>query len=296
MRIVKGREATLRLYIEDEDGDLMVATGTPTVAVTRVSSGAAVSGIGTVTNPSTGLYEAVLPAQDDFDRLHAVWSYEVSGNSRTEEAHYTIVESRLVPMRLLKTDTKIAALSPAPTSAQLLDLIQVVEDWVNRALKFPYCEESFTRTFRIKKPTQVLMIPQVLYPRSITAVTIDDVAFTADEIEDIKINKFGVERGATGWSFLTGTTPGSGGWPVGRYTVVGTHGPNPDSMPAPADLRRAALTLARYAVRTNNWSERARQVQTQDAVLTFSMPSPDRPTGLPEVDAVVGGYGHKPVV
>lgn len=296
MRIVKGREATLRLYVEDEDGDLIAATGTPTVVVTRASNGAAVSGIGAVSNPSTGLYEAVLPSQTQFDRLTALWSYEVSGSTRSTTAHYTVVAERLVPLRILKTDPKIAALSPAPTSAQLLDLVQVIEDWINRAMKFPYCEESFTRTFRIKKPTQQLMIPQVVYPRTITSVTLDDVAFSAEEVEDIKVNKFGVERGVTAWSFLTGTTPSDGGWAPGRYVITGTHGPSPDAMPDPADLRRAALTLARYAIRTNNWSERARQVQTQDAILTFSMPSADRPTGLPEVDAVVGGYGHKPVV
>lgn len=294
MRIVKGREATLRLYCENEGGTLVAATSTPTLAITN-TAGTVVSA-GSVTNPSTGLYEAVVAPQSSFTDLHAIWSYAVSGNSRTEEQHYTIVAERLVPLSTLATDAKISDVTPAVTTVQLLGLINQVEDWIVRALKFPYCEQAFTRTFTVKKTTQVLHIPRVLYPKSVTAVTRDDIVFTADEIDDIKIDTYGIERGTTGWSFLTGSNPNAGGWQPGRYVISGTHGPSPELAYIPADLRRAALSLARYAIRTNNWSERARQVQTQDAVLTFSMPSPDRPTGLPEVDAVVTGYGHKPVV
>jgi hypothetical protein len=76
-------------------------------------------------------------------------------------------------------------------------------------------------------------------------------------------------------------------------------------MPAvPGDLRWAAARFASYiAKRTSQLGasgsllpERAASVSTEGGLIVFAVPTQDRPTGLPEVDAVLFRYAMVDIV
>ena len=59
---------------------------------------------------------------------------------------------------------------------------------------------------------------------------------------------------------------------------------------APGFTIVAMLTLARYCARGSNFPERASQIMSEQSLITFSTPSPNKPTGLPEVDGVLSRH------
>jgi hypothetical protein len=106
-----------------------------------------------------------------------------------------------------------------------------------------------------------------VYAGSINGVALDPVA-------DIPMLR--VLDGALAWADYRP-------WISGRYQMWFTHG----AINPPADLRAATQKLISHAAKVSNYPERAAQVITEGATILFSLPSPDRPTGLPEVDAVL---------
>lgn len=282
MRAVLNREAVVRLRVEDEGGTLVAATSTPALTVTKVDGTSVTPG--SVTAESTGVYVATIPPQAALDVLTCNWSYAVSGNTRSYTEKVAIVRDRVAPLWAFREDPELAELS----TTAFLRVVERVEDWFEDALNFPIADRWFTRTWRVRRPTTGLVIPQVPFPKTITAVTVNDTAFTAADLTDLDIVRNTVERGVTGNPFLTGV---SHPWMDGQYTVTGTCGPPEDwNARCPEDLQRAAVILARYLSRGSNYPERARQVLTDGANIILSTPSADRPTGLPDVDGVVARY------
>lgn len=286
MHAVLNRETVVRLRVDDEGGNLIPADGTPTLTV-ETADGDPVTP-GAVAAEATGLYASTIPAQVAVTDLVANWSYAVSGSNRSRRQVVRVVSERLVEPWRLREDTELATLS----NVAIIQLMDVVQDWFRDALKFPVAEEYFTRTFRVRNQTSELLIPDTPFPVSIAAVKVDQTVFTSDEIADLQIVGGTVERGISADPFLTGGWPGGcrHAWAPGLYTVTGTHGPRDDWQELPEDLRRAAGILARYVSRKSNYPERARAVATDGAQIVLSTPSADRPTGLPDVDGVVGRY------
>jgi hypothetical protein len=282
VRAVLNRETTVRLRVDDEGGNLVAATTTPTLTVTT-AAGAAVTP-GTVTSESTGVYKSTLPAQSALTVLTCNWTATVSGANRTVTQSVRVVSDRAVALWRYREDEELAVLS----DLALIRLADTVEDWFRDALRFPLGEEYVSITFRKRRQSMGLLIPTAPFPVTVTAVSVNDTAFTSAEIADLTVVGNEVERGITADPFLTGSNGYA--WPEGQYTVTGTHGPRNDWLATPDDLQRAAVTLARYISRGSNYPERARQIATDGALITLSTPTPDRPTGLPDVDGVVGRY------
>lgn len=283
MRSVLNRETVVRLRVDDEGGNLVAAETTPTLAVTTAAGETVTPG--TVTSESAGVYKSTLPAQSALTVLTCNWTASVSGSgSRTVTEQIRVVSDRAVPLWRYREDDELVALS----DLALIRLADTVEDWFRDALRFPLSEEYFSTTFRKRRQSMGLLIPSAPFPVTITAVSVTDRPLSAAEIADLRVVGNVVERGITADPFLTG---GNGyAWPEGLYTVTGTHGFREDWVAVPSDLERAAVTLARYISRGNNYPERARQIATDGALITLSTPTPDRPTGLPDVDGVVGRY------
>lgn len=276
MRAVLNREVVVRLRVDDDSGALVAPVSLPTLTVTD-PDGATVT-VGTVTNTSLGVYEATVDPQSVLTRLTATWSIPVSGGfTRVVDEAVEIVERRVVPLHRLREDPELAELS-AESMGRLAD---IVEDWFKSALHFPPVREYVEQTFRPHRETTVVYVPDVVYPKALRSVTVDGVAM---DLDDYEITAGGVYT-AAGWR------------PDSTVTIGIEHGgPRPFDGGLPAELVRAAIILARYANRGNNYPERARQVATEGALITFSAPSPDRPTGLPEVDSVVTKYAFPVVI
>lgn len=110
--------------------------------------------------------------------------------------------------------------------------------------------------------------PGALYSGAINGVALDPV-------KDVPY--LVVLQGALAWADYRP-------WISGRYQVWLTHGQvNPTQ-----DIRWAAQKLVSHYGQAVPYPDRASQVVTEGATINFALPGgPDRPTGLPEVDAVL---------
>lgn len=271
MRVALNREATVRLRVDDDSGALVSPTATPTITVTDVNGSAVTPG--SVSNVSTGLYASVLPPQAALTRLTVQWSYALSGHSRVERDVVSVVDRRLVPFWRIREDSELGGLS----AVNMTRLADTVEDWLSVALGFPAAKEYDSDSVRVSRDSTTLRMPRAPFVSAVRAVTIDG---TAQTVSDFTVEPNGSIRYKAGFRF------GS------LVEVKYEHGPSPEFVGgvSPADLERVAVILARYTNRSSNYPERARQVATEGALITFSAPAADRPTGLPEVDTLVSRY------
>jgi hypothetical protein len=123
----------------------------------------------------------------------------------------------------------------------------------------------------------------VLFPRTIATVTVDGVAETptawALYPEGIVARDEGV---------FTYTKPGR------NVVITGTAGV---TSTAPAQIAWACRTLARYYALSlhNRVDDRALQIQNDFGTVTLAQPggTPERPTALPEVNAVLNRNRHR---
>lgn len=294
MRAVAGRPTTLRWHLTDDVGNILSPDVETNVTVSVVA-GDGTTAIATnqtaAFNADYGYYEWSLPPQTKLDSLVATWSATVDSLVYTEPVTVDVVASRLVEPFQLINDPDLAALVAAGPEPLLL-LVDQVEEGLRDILGYPPVLEGFRTMVDTLRGTLMdslyvsgtvdglpygwgagkMLIPGVKFPSQIYAGTINGVAM--DPTNDVA--KLTVENGCLVW---TDYRP----WISGRYTFWGTHGEvNP-----PRELRQVALKLIHHVGQTVDYPDRAYQVVTEGATIMFSMPSPDRPTGLPEVDAVL---------
>jgi hypothetical protein len=287
MRAVKGREAVLRVRVDDEDGTLTAADSTPTVVVTD-GDGTVVSGVSAVESESTGVYKATVPPRTELDILTATWSVVISGVTRTVVEPIIVQAERYAPLWFLREDTELSTV----TGATFMHLVDAVEDWFESALQFPAVETPLRKTFDAPGGKS-LKVPGAPFPKSIIAVTEGETVMSQADIDDLSVVDGGFEfQYAGSHDIIYGCATRQ--WALGRKTVHITHGGPWDAVPN--DLVRAVRTLARYVNRGSNYPERARMVQTDGAMITFSTPDAMRPTGLPDVDGVINRYRLPTVV
>lgn len=289
MRAIRNREIVIRLRVDDEGGALTAATGTPTVSVTD-GSGAAVAGVSAVTNEAVGLYKATIPPRSQLDNLTVTWSAVVGGFTRQVVEQVKVVADRLVPLWRLRQDPELDALE----NENLLRCAEAVEEWFADALHFPPVDESYRATFNHPGGAR-LRVPGVWYPKTALSISQGDTALTAGELAELRVVDGAFEFQNSG-AFDVVLGVGQKVWGSGRKTVWITHGAPTDWVGVPEDLVRAASVLARYIARGSNYPERARTVQTEGAIINFSTPNHDRPTGLPEVDGAVNRYKVDPAL
>lgn len=291
MRAVADRPIVVRVSAEDETGALIAqGTGLPTVSVVD-GAGTAVTGVTVASDSPAGTYKVTIPARSQLDRLTITTDVTPSGGSvyRTR-AYVDVVSERLVPLSRLKEDAEMASLS-ATVLARIAD---GVEDWFRSALQFPAVQEGARVKWGLSIAKRKLTVPGVYYPWEFYSLSLNGDAIA---LADFEIVDGGLVR-ETNASFLTGVAPTDGFYP-GTYLAHVRHGADfGEGMESPPeDLRRAAAVLARYVSRTSsNFPERATRVVTQETEIVFAFPSPERPTGLPEVDTAITRYRAQAVV
>jgi hypothetical protein len=294
VRAVVGRPATLRWQLTDDVGDVLTPTGSVTVSVVAGDGATPVAGPLTATlNATNEAYEVALPPQSQLDTLTATWSAPVAGVAYSATTVIDVVAQRLVDPYILRQDSIIQAIfSGAQGPLQLVQLMDQVEEGIRYILGYPPVLEGFRTEWDTLRGTLndalyvsgtvnglpygwgagKMRIPGTKIPVQIYSGTINGVAL--DPINDVP--KLNIENGMLVWADYRP-------WISGRYQWWGTHG---ESNPA-ADLRWAAKKLCHHFAQTSDFPDRAYSITTEAASILFSMPSPDRPTGIPEVDAVL---------
>lgn len=130
----------------------------------------------------------------------------------------------------------------------------------------------------------ILRSPYVL---SVTSATEDGVAVT----DDLRVTSGILRR----YSDATSYTPV--GWTSGRGNVSVTYKAGYSAAP-PADIKEAALAAARWHIleqrASNVHSPRQTSITNEmGGTVNFAVAGTDRPTGYPDVDAVIIGWRDK---
>lgn len=267
MRIEVRRPAKVSVTFDDEAGKPLTLADVAFVitdgADTIIDSGAA-----TTAAAATGIWTAEIPARQQLDHLTVTFT----GGGHTLAVHAEVVAERLVPLHRLQAAMREAAPDlyegKEPDPVLLRRAADAAEDWIDDALNYPAVRRPVRARFRhaggcFLRPRNVIH-PGELYELAINGAAID----VADAIV---FDRFA-------WENASGTA-----WPVGPATLWGTHG-----LAQPGeDLRRAATVLARYLARTSKVPERATAMTTESTQIIFSRPDHRKPTGLPDVDAVI---------
>jgi hypothetical protein len=303
MRAAAGRPATLRWQLTDDVGDVLTPDGN---VVVKVYAG---DGVTVVAGPTNATYDAsnkvfvyTLPGQAQLDSLTAQWSCLVGGIAYNATTQIDIIGQRLVDPFILRQDSVINSVFTGLGGAMaLVSLMDQIEQGISSILGYPVVLEGFREQWDTLRGTLndalyvsgtvnglpygwgagKMLIPQVRMPVQIYAGSVNGV--TMDPTNDVA--KLLVQTGALVWSDYRP-------WISGRYSMWGTHGdPNPSE-----ELRRVAAKLVKHWATTTSFPDRAFSITTEGAQIMFSMPTPERPTGIPEVDGILNRIGMIKVI
>lgn len=168
------------------------------------------------------------------------------------------------------------------------DRLEEAHDWIAGIVERE-CETSFVvRTVTAERTTGSGLCALRLkdpYVRSVTAVTVDGVVYSAPELAALYLEDGYLEQPiGTVWSDAT----------RGNVTVTYTAG---YATAPPADLKQAMMRGARNWVLTNAaWSgkdSRATSINNEYGNIQLMVATVDHPTGLPDVDATIMAWARK---
>jgi len=272
-KILVATPATIRavFYVGETPTDV----GAVTVTVTR-ADGTAVAGVGAVSSPSPGVYEASLPDQDDLNLLTATWD----SASRTVTTLHEIVGGFYAELAEIRALDALSNTAKYPTAklemarAQAEDRFQDATgvSWVPRFQR-DVLDGANTTTLRLTR----------IRPRTVLSTTINGTAVA--DLTTLRVYEHGLIERAGGVTF---PREASGG---GRNVVVEyVHGFDQP----PEDLRQAFLTYVRYLLLDSNSRipDRASVMSTDLGTFQLTTAGFNRPTGLPDVDAVLMNHDH----
>jgi hypothetical protein len=305
VRAVIGRPTTLTVMVADALGNpTQVDDATDvTVDIFDGAGVAVVAGALATDDAVTGVYSYVLAPRPELDTFNVVWHATVGGYPETIADTLRLVGNRVLSPADIAADDVLQGLTPARRG----EVLDSVEDLLADVLGFPAVLEGTRVDFDARRGTfaegaygswlaagigpaglsgaqggERLIVPGVVRPQQVFSLSINGTAAAIDVVGEF--------RAGTGFLIWTG----SRSWPSGHYEMWLSHG-----LPyVPGDLRDAAATLARYMAKRKITAgkmnsllpERTASLTTEGAVIVFAVPTPDRPTGLPEVDSVLARY------
>jgi hypothetical protein len=273
-RILAGTAGTVEVLNYDSDGPPANAgVGDGSAAVTD-SAGVAIAGSPfTATNVSTGLYRFQLPAAlTTLDTYSVAWTMP---DATTRASEFELVGSFIFTIASLRAfDTALANASTYPAAA-IRDARELVEDRFERAAGV-----SFTLRGR----------REVIDGSGRSTLWLDERLIS--RLVHVKVSGT-VQTGVTfdEHGKLTGSFPAG----VRNVEVLYEHG----HMPTPAPIHDAAKRYAREMLVKGAFDDlsRATGIQTELGFYRITQAGKERPTGIPDVDAVLAAYDrHMPNV
>lgn len=272
-KILVATPATLRatFYVGETPTDV----GAVTVAVTR-ADGTAVAGVGAASSPTPGVYEAALPAQAAPNMLTATWT----ATTRTLTTFHEIVGGFYAELADIRALDALANTSKYPTP-KLETARAQAEDRFEDATGVSWVPR-YRRDVLSGDNTAQLLLGRVR-PRTVKAVTIAGVA--AADLSLFRLYDHGAIERTTGATWPRDAHGGGG-----NIVVEYVHGYDQP----PEDVRQAFLTYVRYLLLDSNSRipDRASVMSTDLGTFQLTTAGFNRPTGLPDVDAVLMNHDH----
>jgi hypothetical protein len=274
-RILINTPATLTATFYD-GGETAVDPGTVTVTITRadgtaVATAAATSGSGAAARTYT------LAAQTRLDHLTAVWS---GTGGRQLTTHHEVAGGFYADLPEIRALDALGNTSKYP-SATLERARWQAEDKFEDATGVAWVPRHDRQVLFGDNTTQLLL--RWARPRSLIAVTVNGTAVT--DLTTFSLYDTGIIERQTGVVWTRGVTS------TGNVTVEYTHGYDRP----PEDLRQAFLAYVRYLVldTTSRIPDRASSYSTEFGTFQLVTAGFLRPTGLPEIDAVLNEHSHR---
>lgn len=307
MRAVVGRPTTLTVMVADALGNpTQVDVDTAVTVDIYDGAGVAVLAGGVATDdPVAGVYTYVLEPRAELDTFDVVWHATVSGYDETITDTLRLVGNRVLSPADIAADDVLQSLTPARRS----EVLDSVEDLLADVIGYPAVLEGIRVDWDARRGTfaeassgsiitsgvgsaggggERLVVPGIARPRQVFSLSVNGAPAGVEVVAEFRPGP-----GYLIWS-------GQRAWPAGHYEMWLSHG-----MPfVPGDLRDAAATLARYTAKRKITAgkmnsllpERTASLTTEGAVIVFAVPTPERPTGLPEVDSVLRRYASTVVI
>lgn len=273
-RILRGVTSGVTLYVYDDSGVLVDATGTVTVAVmngagTNVSSGNA-------TKSATGTYSYTITAQSSLDTLTVTWSGTVAGNARTWTTTAEVCGGHLFEIADLRASDVMLADSVLYPAAKVRQKRIEAEQRFENA-----CRRAFTRRGKRvvldgnNRPT--LMLPDVdiasIYELKIDGTVVSDLSNIA-VYPDGRL------------TYTDGTV-----WETGERNISVWYAYGMQDTPEP--VRGACLLLASDALIPSAVPRRATAQSTDIGDFRLTIAGRDGETGIPDVDAVIVSFASR---
>lgn len=280
-RILRSTPATLEARFYPAGSDTPATDGTVTVTVTR-ADGTTVTGVGAVSEPDSGVYRATLPAQPDLDLLTATWE----GDTQTVTTTAEIVGGFYCTLAEIRAQRNLDSAAKFPTAA-----LEDARDWFE-TLAEDHCGCAFVPRFarhtfdgdgstglRLRlTSTSLARRPRPRPVRRVLAATIDGTSVAGGAVSGWDVYPDGTIDTYDATTVFT----------LGRRNVIVAWEYGYDQ--PPADLKSAALAAIRarlLADEARQYPERATSISNEFGNILLSQPGTNRPTGLPEVDAVL---------
>lgn len=256
---------SVRTY--DEDGKPVTVTDP---ALSIADGGGTVVHEGSATATSGQLTASVAVAElAELDIYRCTWT-------GTEGSWHSVLE--LVGGYLFET-AELRAFDPAVAQAE--EIVKAArtaaEIRLERAARLAFVPRP-RRLVRLGQGSARLRLADNAVAR-IVSVTVDGVAMTQDELGGLVVQEWGALDQAPGLVWAQGAV-------VEVHYVHGLDFP-------PAPVSQAAMVLAREYLFRSALSSRATVEQTDVGFFRLSTAGPDRPIGIPEVDAVVREFGRR---
>lgn len=279
VRVLKGNDYKLThtFYAQDEE-TATDATGTVTVSVTREDGTVLTGGTVSVNNGTTGQYDFTLTAAThlgELDELSVRWTATVAGRSVSETDLVKVIGARYFSLSELRSIKGLASTTAFPNKLlqQARDIVEeFIDNFTTHAWVPTYKREVFDGD-----STGELFLSET-HTRRLIKLTINGTAQTTSAWS---LSVSGRIR-TDGTIFIQNI-------PARQNIVVCYEWGDPFP---PLDLKKAALTLARHMLLSTDSSipDRARMLQTEFGMYQLDTASEDKPTGLPDVDAVLMRY------
>lgn len=250
---------------------------TATVTITKGDSTALVTNAAT-THTATGTFTYALPGQTQLNNLTATWT---GTNGAQVVTYHQIVGGFYAELAEIRALEGMSNTSKYPTAALESARAQAEDrfEWATRVSWVPrYARETLDGNNR---SDLILKWPR---PRQVLSVTTDGTAVT--DLTQFRLYTFGVIERTNGVWFLADVYGG------GQNVIVEyTHGYDRP----PEDIRWAFLTYVRYLLyeTQSRIPDRASAFTTPDGTFQLVTAGFNRPTGLPDVDAILNARSHQ---
>lgn len=291
-RFARNRAGTLTFTVRNEDGTASAPTGSVSVSVVDAAGDTVATGTAT-SGGSTGVYTYALPSgvRSDLGTYDVTFTYTLAGVSESVTVPVEVVGALLFEVAELRDTYPELSDVNRYTAAEIRRARDEATQRLEQAAQVAFATRRTVETLNGDNTTRLLLShvevtavsAVTIYDDTIPGADAVDDSFDATELLDVEIDgPAGVLKRVDGDV-----------WPRGHRNVYVDYEHGYETAPEP--VRRAAMRLAVEALVPSALPSRALSQTTDLGEIRLAVANPEagRPTGDPEIDAVILQFGRR---